>query len=191
MNARIILITMNAAIAFQLSAQPRVTSQPNWLAAIHHCLGPQADIDWFLDLDGEDLELHVTSDRALVILDREPMPTRLGSAELRPCILSTSGTRLERITEPAAVNDSVLVGTYLGVLGGQRALVEQYVRMRNGVLLAKVMVVRKREGSEVMVPRTHDILVCELLNTLRVEAAPAKPAEIAVTDRTEQVAGQR
>jgi hypothetical protein len=177
MNARTLLLIMNAAIAAPLAAQDNGAARPNRLAAIRHCLGAQASVDWFLDLEGEQLEVHAAEDRVLLILDRAPLRTADGAAILRPCILATTGTRLERIGEPVAVNDSVVMGRYLGRLGGERVLLEQYVRLRNGVLLARVMVVRKQEGSQPVSAGSHTARACALLNS--VPAQGPVPAAIA------------
>lgn len=157
------LLLMNIATAVQLHAQPTITEQPNWIAAIRQCLGPQTNVAWFQDLDSDQLHLFVTADRALVILDLEPIINQGESAMLRPSILSLGGTRLDLIGDVVAVNDSIQVGTYRGTLGGQAVIMEQYMHTRQGLLLARGHVIRRSEASEPMRPRIHDELLCTLL----------------------------
>lgn len=158
------MLVMQIATAAPLCAQPTITEQPNWVAAIRQCLGPQANVAWFQDLDSDQLHLFVTADRALVILDLEPIINQGESAMLRPSILSLGGTRLDLIGDVVAVNDSIQVGTYRGILGGQAVIMEQYVYTRHGLLLARSHVVRRSEGSAPVAPRVHDALIWTLLS---------------------------
>lgn len=144
--------------------------QPDWRSAIRQCLGHEAGTDWFMEMDGEALEVYLTEDKALVVLDRQPMHHRHGEYRLRPCILGTSGTKMKRTAGPMALHrggrhghPKVLVGSYHGQLGGLNVLLEQYQRLFNGVLLAKVLVVRHINPHAAPVPRLHDAIANQLL----------------------------
>lgn len=181
MKPHLTLLAMTITTALHVCAQPSIAAQPNWLASIRQCLGPQVNADWLLDLEGDSVHLFVIAEHTLLIVDRAPMTTIGDSATLRPCILSLGGTRLDRTGAVAAVNDSVLVGSYRGTLGGQRVLMEQYVYMRHGVLLAKAHVVRRCEGSAPVPPRVYDAVACSLL-VERAAAVPVPPAEQITTN---------
>lgn len=186
-NTRSILV-MNAILATALSAQAQTALQPerNWLTAHRKCLGMQADPGWIMDLETEDMEAFLTPDDAMVILD--PAPIRYAgnaTACLRKGIQATGGTRLMLVRDVQHVDDSTLYGAYQGELSGTAVSVEQYLRERNGVALALVIVITRIHGSEPIVRHKHAGSALALLGNIHGPHAPqeADPGSVRATGR--------
>lgn len=178
---------MNAILVTALTAQAQPSLRPerNWLTAHRKCLGMQADPGWIMDLGTEDMELSITPDDALVILDRAPIQDGDGTAYLRKGIQATGGTRLTLIRDVQHVDGSTLYGAYRGELSGTPVSVEQYMRERNGVVLALVIVITRIRGSEPIVYRKHAGSALSLLEGVRGPGAPQEedPGDVPVTGK--------
>lgn len=181
-------LVMNVILATALSAQAQTALRPerNWFAAHRKCLGMQADPGWIMDLEAEDMEVFLTPDDALVILD--PAPIRYAgnaTACLRKSIQSTGGTRLALVCDVRHVDDSTLYGAYQGELSGTAVSVEQYLRERNGVALALVIVVTRIHGSEPIVRHKHAGSALALLGSIHGPRVPQEsdPGSVRATGR--------
>lgn len=176
MKHLILPMAMNALITPALSAQTNVTMSitENWLAANREALGRNTPANWMLDLDADATELYVTPDHALVIVDRTPIVEQDGAAYLRRGVFGLGGTRLTLVGEVESINDTVLRGTYSGLLGGTAVLMDQYIQLRNGVPVTIVRVVARVNGST---PATNAALEAQVLQLMPQYAqAPNEPA---------------
>ncbi len=158
----IMALLISNAVPAQLPDDVR--HEPNWLAAYKECLGDQASPGWMMDMEADGMEVYTTDDKALVLVDRSPirMSGNKG-AYLRDCIRSTGGTELRLMGEVDHVNDSVLHGIYDGTLNGTAVRMDEFVSMRDGVLLARVMVIRRIVGSAPFVRGKHEEIALALL----------------------------
>lgn len=135
----------------------------NWAEALRHCLGPMMEPDPLLELQRGSLALYVTDDRALLLVDREPVAQCSGGAVYQPCLLAVAGFRLERVGGIAVCDGPVLRGRYAGLLGGQRVVLDQYMHMPNTALRARAQVVRKVTRPAKQEPFEHMALACMLM----------------------------
>lgn len=135
----------------------------NWAEAFRHCLGPMSGPDLFQELDFRSMAVYMTEDRALILVDHQPMIDANGRAHYKPCLLAAIGDRLVRVGSIAVFSGPVLRGRYAGLLGGQQVVVDQYMHMPNTALRAKVQVVRKATGPAKQEPFAHMTLACLLL----------------------------
>jgi len=141
-------MTMKSPMAKSTQALVHARTCAEWSIIHGICLGPQTDRGWMYDLDLEDLELTVTADHAMVLVDRAPMRVAAnGATSLRQVIRAIGGMGLELVGEVRHLNDSILCGTYLGEYCGTPVKMEQYVRDRNGVVQMVVLVVERRNGA--------------------------------------------
>lgn len=165
MKNLILLAAMNTLLATALSAQNAVPMTPtkNWLSANRETLGPNAPANWMMDLDVDAAELYVTDDHALVIVDRTPIIEQDGAAYLSKGVLGMGGTHLTLVGEVESVNDSVMHGTYSGLLGGTAVLMDQYVQLRNGVPVTIVRVIARVNGSA---PLNNDLQLAQVLQLM-------------------------
>lgn len=149
MKNLILPVAMNTILATSLSAQPHLPMTPtsNWLAASHETLGANAPASWLMDLDAEDLEMYVTPEHSLVLVDRAPIINEDGAAFLRAGLHGLGGTHLSLIGEVDVLNDSVMHGVYSGLLGGTAVMMDQYVQLHNDVPVAIVRVITRVNGS--------------------------------------------
>lgn len=143
------------------SAYLRVSS--HWAEALRHCLGPMTEPDPLLELERGSLALYVTDDRALLLVDHQPVAHCGRGAVYKPCLLAAAGTRLERVGGIMKCSGQVLRGRYEGLLGGQQVLLDQYMHMPNAALRAKAQVVRKVSGPARQAPYIHMALACMLM----------------------------
>lgn len=132
------------------------------LAAIYSTLGAQTEPDWFMDIDTCGLEVYVTPEKALVILDRSPLAQRGCAAWFRKPKEEWGGTKLDLVGELEMLEGLVWHGVYSGLLGGTAVMMDQYVRLHNGVPLAMVRVITRVNGSPSAPPVEHERYV-ELL----------------------------
>ncbi len=141
--------TMNTILATSLSAQGPMPMTPttNWLAAHQQSLGTNAPANWLLDLDTDAMEVYITPEHALVLVDRAPIMEKDGVAYLRNGLNGLGGTRLSLVGEVEPISDTVLHGTYSGLLGGTAVLMDQYVQLRNGIPVALVRTITRVNGS--------------------------------------------
>lgn len=132
------------------------TPASHWRVMHEQCLGRRADPRWLIGLGVEELEVSMTADRILVVMDRAPMggPNGGNTAGWR-AIHATPGTRLVRVGEVQQLSDTILYGAYRGELGGAHVFVERYVKERNGVLLALVLVVTRMRPAGSLVDHVH------------------------------------
>jgi len=166
----IITFAMNAAITLPLLAQ----QTSNWMGAAKQTLGPQVSSSWMLDLATEGVEIHVSPEKALVLVDREPIITTAnGEAFLKAGILGLAGTRLTMRGEVEFIDDSLLHGSYAGTLDGQPVVMDQFLRMRNGLPTQLVRVVRGVQGSAPVPAYENIAYVLYLLEDAAVASAPA------------------
>jgi hypothetical protein len=107
------------------------------------------------------MELYVTKDEALVLVDRRPIITEDGAAYLRKGVLGLGGAHLSLIGEVDAINDSVMHGTYSGLLGGTAVLMDQYVQVHAGVPVTIVRVLHRVNGSAPVANGSNEALVME------------------------------
>ncbi len=149
MKSLILPLAMNTMLASALHAQaPNVmTATDNWLAAHQQSLGTNAPANWLLDLDTDAMEVYITPEHALVLVDRSPIMEKDGAAYLRKGVIGLGGTRLTLIGDVEPMNDTVLHGTYSGLLGGTAVLMDEYVQLRNGVPVALVRTITRVNGS--------------------------------------------
>lgn len=145
---------------------------PNWLAAHHQTLGPTAPAGWLMDLDADELEIYVTADHALVLVDRAPIITMDGAAYLRKGVQDLGGTHMKLISEVQNVNDTVLRGTYSGTLGGTAVQMDQYVQILHGVPSAIIRVISRVNGTAPAIQLDADTITLSLLNTSGVINEP-------------------
>jgi hypothetical protein len=144
MKNLILTIAMNTAITIPLLAQ----QTSNWMGATKQTLGPQASASWMFDLETDGLEVHVSPEKALVLVDHSPIiTTATGEAYFKAGILGLAGTRLTIQGEVESIDDSFLHGRYAGTLDGQPVVMDQYMLMRNGAPTRLVRVIRSVQGS--------------------------------------------
>ncbi|MBK8228029.1 MAG: hypothetical protein IPK70_12765 [Flavobacteriales bacterium] len=147
MKNLILLTAMNTMLATALNAQTPMIPTNNWLAANRAVLGTNTPANWLLDLDADDMEVYVTANHALVLVDRMPIMNTDGAAFLRKSVTGLGGSHLSLVGEVESVNDSVMRGTYSGLLGGTAVLMDQYVQLRNGVPVTIIRVINRVNGS--------------------------------------------
>lgn len=147
MKNLILLTAMNTMLTTALNAQTPMIRTNNWLAANREVLGNNTPANWLLDLDADDMEVYVTKGRSLVLVDRMPIINMDGAAFLRKGVSGLGGSHLTLVGEVEVVNDSVMRGTYSGLLGGTAVLMDQYVQLRNGVPVTIVRVINRVNGS--------------------------------------------
>ncbi len=164
---------MSTFLATTVGAQAQLTMTTNWLAAHHQTLGANAPAGWLMDLDADEMEIYVTAEKALVLLDRRPIFTADGTACLRKGLQGLGGIQLRLLGEIRSVNDSVLHGSYAGTLAGTPVLMEQYVRIGSGVPSVIVRII-SRVGASVPDTRIDaDAIAVELLGRSTVIDRPA------------------
>lgn len=156
---------MNTLLETALNAQPSVPMTPigDRLATERGSLGPNFPANWMMDLDADATELYVSRDHALVIVDRAPFIVENGAAFLRKGVHGLGGTHLSLAREVESISDSVLHGTYSGLLGGTAVLMDQFVQFRNGVPVTIVRVVTRADGST---PTASDDLESRVLQMI-------------------------
>lgn len=166
----ILTLAMNTAITLPLLAQ----QTSNWMGAAKQTLGPQVSSGWMLDLANEDVEFHVSPEKALVLVDLEPIvTTENGEAFLKAGIFGLSGTRLTIQGDVEFIDDSLLHGCYAGTLDGQPVVMDQYLRIRNGVPTQLVRVVRGVQGSAPVLAYQNLTYVRSLLDGVAATSDPA------------------
>ena len=173
MRTPILTIAMNTILATAMPAQGPLTMTTNWLAAHHQTLGPTAPAGWLMALDADELEIYVTAEHALVLVDREPILTLDGAAYLRKGLQDLGGTHMDLIGEVQNVNDSVLRGAYRGTLGGTAVLMDQYVQIQHGVPSAIVRVISRVNGTAPAIQLDADAIALSLLDSSGVTNEPA------------------
>lgn len=165
MKNLILLTAMNTMLATALNAQTPMIPTNNWLAANREVLGTNTPANWLLDLDADDMEVYVTPSRTLVLVDRMPILNMDGAAFLRKGVAGLGGSHLSLVGEVESVNDSVMRGTYSGLLGGTAVLMDQYVQLRNGVPVTVVRVINRVNGSAPTTLTAAEDLALGLLRT--------------------------
>jgi len=170
MKHLILPLAMNTAFTLSLMAQPT----QNWMAATQQTLGARASASWMLDLETDGMEIHVSPERALVLVDREPIrTTENGEAFLKAGIFGLADTRLTLQGDIAFIDASLLHGHYTGTLDGQPVVMDQYLRMRSDVLIGLVRVVRAVQGSTPILPYSNLAYVGGLLEEPYTDGFPA------------------
>lgn len=170
MKNLILPLAMNTAFTLSLMAQPTT----NWMGATKQTLGPQASASWILDMETDGMEVHVSPEKALVLVDRSPIITTAdGQAFLRAGIFGLAGTRLTLQSEVEVIDDTLLHGRYTGTLDGQPVVMEQYLKVRNDMPIGLVRVVRSVLGSAPEAPYANVAYVRDLLQEAYIDAAPA------------------
>ncbi|MBK8340587.1 MAG: hypothetical protein IPK99_11620 [Flavobacteriales bacterium] len=161
MKNLILTLAMNTAITLPMLAQQTTT----WMGAAKETLGQQASASWMLDMETDGMEIHVSPERALVLVDREPIiNTENGEAFLKAGIFGLAGTRLMLQGDIDFIDDSLLHGRYTGTLDGQPVVMDQFVKVRNDVPIGLVRVVRSMQGSAPIQPYTNLAYVSGLLD---------------------------
>ena len=175
MKNLIATLAMNMILATLLNAQgpTPMTMTTNWLAAHQQALGPDAAANWLLDLDADELEVFVTLDHALVLVDRSPMISENGVAYLRKGVNGLGGTRLSLVGEIEVMSDNVMHGTYSGLLGGTAVLMDQYIQLNNDTPVALVRVITRVNGSMPASIGDREKLLTALINGTGEEQVPA------------------
>ena len=173
MRNLILPVAMNTILATTMHAQSPLTMTTNWLAAHHQTLGPTAPAGWLMDLDADELEIYVTAEQALVLVDREPIITKEGAAFLRTGLHGLAGTHLSLMGEIKSMNDAVLRGRYSGMLGGTAVLMDQYVRIQHGVPSAIVRVISRVNGTAPAIQFDTDAMAMSLFSRSCVTNEPA------------------
>ncbi|MBK9539107.1 MAG: hypothetical protein IPO12_10265 [Flavobacteriales bacterium] len=171
----LILPTMLTAFATPLLAQGSMIPTNNWLAAHQQTIGATIPANWLQDLDTDALEVYVTPERTLVLVDRSPIIAENGEAYLRKGVQGLGGTHLSLVGEVESINDDVLHGVYSGLIGGTAVLMDQYVQLRNGSPITIVRMVSRVNG-----PAPADIVGQEQL-ALEMIGAPEENIEPALT----------
>ncbi len=170
MKNLILTIAMNTAITLPMLAQQNT----NWLGAAKETLGKQTSASWMLDMETDGMEIHVSPEKALVLVDREPIiTTENGEAFLKAGIFGLAGSRLTLHGDITFIDDSLLHGRYTGTLDGQPVVMDQYVRVSNDVPIGLVRVVRSVQGSTPVLPYSNLAYVSGLLEGPFIEGAPA------------------
>ncbi len=170
MKHLILPIAMNTLFSLPLLAQPT----QNRMAATQQTLGARASASWMLDLETDGMEIHVSPEKALVLVDRQPIVnTENGEALLKAGIFGLAGTRLTLQGDITFIDDSLLHGRYTGTLDGQPVVMDQYVQVRNDAPIGLVRVVRSVLGSAPVLPYTNLAYVTGLLQELFIDDAPA------------------
>jgi len=101
-----------------------------------------------LDLDTTEMEVHVTPDHVVILVDRSPIiADDDGNAFLRSGVMGLAGSHLTLVGEVENLDDSTLHGVYSGLLGGSAVIMDQYIRLRNGVPVALARVIARVNGS--------------------------------------------
>lgn len=163
---------MNNTASLHMSMLPPVmggsqarylTSVPDPLAAIHTTLGHNTPAGWLNELDTEGLEVYMTPERALVLVDRTPMRSCNGCDHFRSPLNGLGGTQLNLVAELEELDGSVMHGVYGGMLGGAAVVVDQYMHLRNGVPTAIVRVITRVNGTGPGGPLEHQRFVDLLL----------------------------
>ncbi len=169
----LILIAMPIAIATAAAGQGRTAMTPtdNWLAAHQAAIGTTVPAQWLQDIGVADMEVLMAEDRTLVLVDRAPVVTENGTAFMRRGLHGLGGTRLALVEEVEHISEDVLRGTYRGSIGGAAVQMDQYVRLRNGVPVTVVRMVRRTDGSAPPARPIGDHLVLELIDA-PADAAP-------------------
>lgn len=147
MKNLILLAAMNTMLATALNAQTPMTPTNNWIGASREALGPDVPANWLMGLDADDMDVYVTAELALVLVDRAPIINMEGSAYLRASVQGLGGMHLSRVGEVEIVKDNVIRGTYSGLLSGTAVLMDQYVQLSNGMPVAMVRVISRVNGS--------------------------------------------
>src|SRR4030095_5867693 len=127
MRKLILLLAMHAAFATSILAQGYMpmTRTNNWLAAPQHTIGSTTPANWFQDLNPDELEVYVTAENTLVLVDRAPVLEESSEAYLRRGVHGLGGTHLSLVGEVDPINDHVLHGVYSGLIGGTAVLMDQ------------------------------------------------------------------
>ncbi len=173
MRNLILPLAMNTILATAIHAQDPLKMTANWLAAHHQTLGPTAPPGWLMDLAADDLEIYVTAEQALVLVDRQPIFIVDGAAYLRKGLQGLGGTHMILIGEVLSVNDSVLRGTYCGKLSGTDVRIQQYVQVQHGVPSAIVRVISRVNGSAPAIQFDANAIAMSLLTKPCVTSEPA------------------
>ncbi len=170
-----ILFAMQTLLATPLLAQVPFTMTPthNWLAAHQQTIGATTPANWLHDLDVDDLEVFVTAEKALVLVDRKPIIAENDAAFLRKGVHGLGGTHLSLVGEVESINEHVLHGVYSGLIGGTAVLMDQYIHLRNGVPTTIVRVVSRVNGSVPAYTTGQEQLVLELIGTPSDVPGPA------------------
>ncbi|MBP6389251.1 MAG: hypothetical protein KA175_07160 [Flavobacteriales bacterium] len=168
-----ILPIMLTAFAPPLLAQGSMIPTNNWLAAHQQTIGATTPANWLQDLDAEDLEVYVTTENALVLVDRAPIIEEDGAAYLRKGVHGLGGTHLSLVGEVEIINEHVLHGVYSGLIGGTAVLMDQYVHLRNGVPITIVRMVSRVNGSAPADNAGQEQLALELIRVPENNSEPA------------------
>lgn len=101
-----------------------------------------------LDLDTSELEVHVTPDQVVILVDRSPIiADDDGNAFLRSGVMGLAGSHLTLVGDVVNLDDSTLHGVYSGLLGGSAVIMDQYIRLRNDIPVAIARVIARVNGS--------------------------------------------
>ncbi|MBK9416853.1 MAG: hypothetical protein IPN62_06035 [Flavobacteriales bacterium] len=169
MKHLILTTAMNTLFSLPLFAQ----QTSNWMAANQQTLGSQASASWMLDLETDGMEVHVSPERALVLVDRQPIiTTENGEAFLKAGIFGLAGTRLTLQGNIEIIDGSLMHGRYTGSLDGQPVVMDQYLEMRNDVLTGLVRVVTAVQGSAPVPIHTNIDYVQGLLDDVAMTTDP-------------------
>jgi len=171
----ILFTSLHTILTGMLSAQDPtpMTRTSNWLWAGRELLGSTTAASWLMDLAADEMELYLTPEHSLVIVDRTPITARDGTAYLRKGVQGLGGTRLSLVGEVQRINDSVMHGTYSGLLAGTAVLMDQFVELRNGVPVTMVWVVARVNGPARATADTHQELALGLI--AGPDAGPDRP----------------
>lgn len=134
--------------------QPMISSTDRH-AAFRTAIGAQVAAAWPMELDGEGLEVYVTPEQALVLVDRSPLAQEGRAAWFRRPMAEWGGTQLGLVGEVEQLEGQVWHGVYSGLLGGAAVVVDQYVRMRNCMPLAIVRVISRVNATTWAAPMDH------------------------------------
>jgi hypothetical protein len=127
---------------------PNLLATSNWLAAHKATLGSGTSPNWLIDLDVDELEVYITGDRSLVLVDRDPdIREGEGQAFLTRSMRGLGGTNMHLLGTLESRGDTILHGVYSGRLGGTTVLMHQYVVQRNEQPEALVRVISRSNGS--------------------------------------------
>lgn len=114
---------------------------------LHGRVVPDGPTELLLDLETSGMEVHVTPDHVLILVDRSPIIADDDcNAFLRSGVHGLAGSHLTLVGELESVDDVTLHGVYSGLLGGSAVIMDQYIRLRNGVPVAIARVIARVNG---------------------------------------------
>ena len=132
--------------------------------AHEECFGTQTPPTWLQGLDIGRLEFYKNGNKAILIVDRSPIPRSSDDASDGPAVQFLGNACFERVGDPEWIDSSLLHCVYCALVGGTSVLMDHYVEVYEAVPLTVIRVITR---GNVPTPASYETQEEDVLSLLQ------------------------